>query len=118
VPFARAESGIDLTGDALTWCDKAAPRYRRRPKPVAGGVMLTRCFAGAPRGHVAVVKRMMGPREILVDHANWLNTGEITRNVPVRDVSEKGDWSLVQVWHIPSGQWGQRKYDVQGFIYR
>jgi hypothetical protein len=47
---------------------------------------------------------------------NWLNAGEITRDVPVRDVSEAGDWSEVQVWNIPTRQWGVRRYNVQGFI--
>ncbi len=42
--------------------------------------------------------------------------GEITRDVPVRDVSPSGDWSQVQVWNVPGRHWGGRKYDVQGFI--
>ena len=45
-------------------------------------------------------------RMIIVDHANWLNTGEITRDVPVRDVSRKGDWSQVQVWNVQGRHWG------------
>ena len=36
--------------------------------------------------------------------------------MPVRDVSEAGDWSEVQVWNIPTRQWGVRRYNVQGFI--
>jgi len=59
---------------------------------------------------------VVSPRLIIVDHANWLNNGEITRNVPIRDVSEAGDWSQVQVWHVPGRHWGARTYRVQGFI--
>ena len=29
---------------------------------------------------------------------------------------EAGDWSEVQVWNIPTRQWGVRRYNVQGFI--
>jgi len=58
----------------------------------------------------------VSPRLIIVDHANWLNAGEITRDVPIMDVSEAGDWSEVKVWHVPGRHWGGRTYDVQGFI--
>jgi hypothetical protein len=65
---------------------------------------------------VAVVKEVVSPRLIIVDHSNWLNGGEITRDVPVMDVSEAGDWSAVRVWHVPGRHWGGRTYAVQGFI--
>ncbi|MBU6372484.1 MAG: hypothetical protein KJS97_07100 [Alphaproteobacteria bacterium] len=81
-------------------------------------MLVLRGFADLRRGHLAVVRRVLGPRDILVDHANWLNSGEITLNVPVRDVSPNGDWSAVQVWHVPGGHWGGRTYQVQGFIWR
>ena len=66
--------------------------------------------------NVAVVREVVSPRLIIVDHSNWLNTGEITRDVPIRDVSEAGDWSQVQVWNVPGRHWGGRTYRVQGFI--
>jgi hypothetical protein len=34
----------------------------------------------------------------------------------VRDVSERGDWSQVQVWNVQTAQWGARIYQVQGVI--
>ena len=116
VPFARRESGIEIYGDADKWWAQAGQRYRRTDRPVIGGVLVMRGYAGASRGHVAVVRRVTAPREIIVDHANWLNSGEISLNVPVRDVSQAGDWSAVQVWHVPGGHWGSRTYAVQGFI--
>ena len=44
-------------------------------------------YAGKHRAHVAVVRRLVTPREIRVDHANWLNDGAIYVNDPVVDVS-------------------------------
>jgi hypothetical protein len=78
--------------------------------------LVLRGYASANRGHVAVVREVVSSRLIIVDHANWLNAGEITRNVPIRDVSPNGDWSQVQVWHVPGRHWGARTYNVQGFI--
>jgi surface antigen len=116
VPFARREGGVEIYGNANTWWRQAAGRYERSSAPEEGGVMVLRGYASANRGHVAVVREIVSPRLIIVDHANWLNNGEITRNVPVRDVSEAGDWSKVQVWHVPGRHWGGRVYQVQGFI--
>jgi hypothetical protein len=116
VPFARDESGVALRGDASTWWSQAAESYVRSAAPQEKSVLVLRGYADANRGHVAVVREMVSPRLLIVDHANWLNTGEITRDVPVRDVSEAGDWSQVQVWNVPGRHWGGRKYNVQGFI--
>ncbi|MBS0385995.1 MAG: CHAP domain-containing protein [Proteobacteria bacterium] len=116
VPFARAESGVDLHGDAYTWWNQAADRYERANTPEEGAVLVLHGYNDPNRGHVAVVKEIVSPRMIIVDHANWLNHGEITRDVPVRDVSPNNDWSQVQVWYVPTRQWGARTYDVQGFI--
>jgi len=116
VPFARVKSGIDLRGDAKSWWTLAAGKYDREKTPAVGSVMVMRGYAGADRGHVAVVRAVLSERAIVIDHANWLNQGEITVNVPVKDVSKKGDWSEVRVWHIPSATWGKRVYIAQGFI--
>ena len=66
------------------------------------------------RGHVAVVKAILSSRLIRVDHANWLNGGEVSLDVPVIDVSPDNDWSEVRVWHIPGGYWGGRTYQARG----
>ncbi len=116
VPFARRESGVEIFGDAHTWWRQARGRYETAQGPEEGAVLVLRGFASANRGHVAVVREVVSPRLIIVDHANWLNGGEITRDVPIRDVSEAGDWSEVQVWHVPGRHWGGRIYNVQGFI--
>ncbi len=116
VPFARRESGVEIYGNANTWWRQAAGVYETTAEPSEGSVMVLRGYATANRGHVAVVKEVVSPRLVIVDHANWLNNGEITRDVPIMDVSESGDWSEVRVWHVPGRHWGGRAYRVQGFI--
>jgi hypothetical protein len=116
VPFAREESGVELYGNANTWWRQAQDRYETSETPDEGAVLVLEGYATQARGHVAVVREVVSSRLIIVDHANWLNGGEITRDVPIRDVSEAGDWSRVQVWHVPGRHWGARTYNVQGFI--
>ena len=116
VPYAREQSGIRIYGDAYTWWDKAAGKYARGPLPEAGTVMVLHNYAGPAHGHLAVVRQVVGPREIRVDHANWLNDGSIYVNDPVQDVSSANDWSVVRVFNLRAGAWGSRLYSVQGFI--
>ena len=78
--------------------------------------MVLNNYAGSERAHLAVVRRLVGPREIRVDHANWLDDGSIYVNNPVEDVSSDNDWSLVRVYNLKTGGWGTRLYPVQGFI--
>jgi len=116
-PFAREQSGIEIYGNANTWWGQAAGRYPRSNSPAPGSVLVMRGYNDARRGHVAVVREVVSSRVILVDHANWLNRGEISTNVPVVDVSPNNDWSEVRVWWIPAGQWGARIYRANGFIH-
>jgi surface antigen len=106
---------VQIRGDAWTWWHQAEGRYPRGRQPREGALLLL--DTGHQRGHLAYVKAVRGPREIVVDHANWLNRGRIHRNTPVRDVSAAGDWSQVRVWYIPGNQLGASAYDVVGFIY-
>ena len=116
VPYAREQSGIDIHGDAYTWWDKAAGKYLRGSLPEPGTVMVLHNYAGPAHGHLAVVRQVVGPREIRVDHANWLNDGSIYVNDPVQDVSSANDWSVVRVFNLKARAWGSRLYPVQGFI--
>jgi surface antigen len=115
VPYARAHSGINLRGDAYTWWDKAAGTYARGQDPLEGAVLVLNGYS-KHRAHVAVVRKIVSPREIRIDHANWLDDGAVYVNDPVVDVSDANDWSQVKVWNIRSGSWGTRTYHVQGFI--
>jgi len=116
VPYARQHSSVALRGDAYTWWDKAAGLYQRSASPQEGAVLVIAGYAGSHRAHVAVVRRMVTPREIRIDHANWLNDGAVYVNDPVVDVSPDNDWSQVKVWNIRSGTWGTKTYAVRGFI--
>lgn len=116
VPFARAQSGVEIYGDAHTWWAKADGLYDREDEPEEGAVMVLRGYKRSDRGHVAVVRRLVSDREIVIDHANWLNDGKVYLDQPVLDVSPGNDWSAVRVWYAPGGQYGARVYAVQGFI--
>lgn len=117
VPYARAHSGIDIHGDAWTWWQSAEGRFRRDRTPQPGAVLVLSRSEYTHLGHLAVVAQVVGPREILVEHANWLNKGNIHRMAPVHDVSKANDWSAVRVWYIPGGQLGRRIYPASGFIH-
>ncbi len=116
VPYARSRSGIGIWGDAYTWWDRAAGRFGRSHSPRTGSVMVLMGYSGSDSGHVAVVRRLVSTREIVVDHANWLNHGEVSLDSPVVDVSEDNDWSQVRIWYTPGRQLGARTYPVAGFI--
>ncbi len=116
VVFARDRSGIDIHGDAWTWWDQAAGRYARETAPETGAVLVLTGYAGEKRAHLAVVRDVVSPRLIRVDHANWMNDGRIYLDDPVADVSPDNDWSEVRVFNLRDGGWGLRTYAVQGFI--
>ena len=115
VPFARADSGIDLSGDAFLWWAHAAGRYARGDMPVPGSVLAFRPNVRMRLGHVAVVSRVINRREVEVDQANWGDGGRITRGVPVIDVSEDNNWTEVRV-ALGGGRFGS-VYPTFGFIY-
>lgn len=117
VPFAREASGVQIYGNANTWWAQAAGRYPRSNVPAFGSVFVLHGYNTTARGHVAVVTHIDSSRVIRVDQANWLNGGEISRGVPVIDVSPNNDWTEVRIWHIPGGQWGARVYRADGFIH-
>ena len=117
VPFAREQSGIEIYGDANTWWRQASGRYVRSGLPAVGSVLVLRGYHDPSRGHVAVVASVVSNREIKVNHANWLNGGEVSVSVPVMDVSPNNDWSEVRVWHVPGRHWGGRVYQAEGFIH-
>lgn len=116
VPFAREASGVEIYGDAKHWWRKAAGKYARTKRPQVGAVLVMKGYRTTRRGHVAVVKEILDDRTIVIDHANWGNDGRIYLSAPVRDESPRNDWSMVRVWHTPSGKWGNRIYRTRGFI--
>jgi Surface antigen len=115
VPFARALSGVQLAGNAADWWWKADGFYERSQTPAVGAVLVFDRSARLAHGHLSVVSRLVGDREIRVTHANWVRQ-RVTADQPVIDVSADNDWSLVRVWWPPSAQMGATTYPVLGFI--
>jgi surface antigen len=119
VPFARSDSGIDLTGNAWEWWGHAAGVYARGSVPEPGSVLAFRANPHMRLGHVAVVSRIVNRREIEIDQANWWSLGMrggVSRDVPVVDVSEANDWTAVRVGLGYSDKYGA-VYPTYGFIY-
>ncbi len=117
VPYARKVSGISIRGNAWTWWRTADGRYRKDSKPAIGSVLAFKRTWRLRLGHVAVVTKILNDREIVVEHANWLNRGNIHKSTPVRDVSMANDWSAVRVWYTPGNRYGARTYPAYGFIH-
>lgn len=114
-PFARALSGLRLTGAAADWWSQADGRYGRGSAPAVGSVLVFRRSGRLPSGHVAVVSQVVGRREILVTQANWVHH-RVSADQPVVDVSTANDWSIVHVWWPPSEAMGTGDYPTYGFI--
>lgn len=117
VPYARAQSGIEIRGNAHTWWAQAAGRYARGAEPRVGAVMVLESTRAMPIGHVAMVADIVDDRTVYLNHANWSGPGRIERRALARDVSPNGDWSQVRVWYGPQGSLGIRANPVAGFIY-
>ena len=114
-PFARAESGVQLYGEAYTWWAGASGRYDRGATPRPGAVLVFRRTGRLPSGHVSVVTEAGRPGEIRVSQANWVH-GRITRDEQVVDVSSGHDWTAVRVWWAPAGALGATTYPTYGFV--
>ena len=120
VTFARADSGIELSGNANTWWSHAEGVYQRGTVPEPGSVLNFRANGVMRMGHVAVVEQVVDGRTVMIDHANWAGPGarrgRISRDVSVVDVSPGNDWSAVRVALGRSGDYGNI-YPTYGFIY-
>jgi surface antigen len=115
VPYARAVSGIALSGDAWQWWGEAAGRYPRGHTPQIGAVLVFAPHGSMTAGHLAVVTGLVGSRRIDVTQSNWLPY-RIEHDQPVIDVSAANDWSQVRVWYEPAQAMGRTVYPTYGFI--
>ena len=107
-PFARALTGVSLSGAAADWWRQAEGRYARTQRPEVGSVLVFRRSGRLPNGHVAVVSQVLSQRRIMVTQANWVHH-RITVDQPVVDMSRDGDWSTVRVWWPPNRTDGYRR---------
>ena len=116
VPFARENSGIELSGNAGTWWNNASGLYERGARPEVGSILNFRATGHMRMGHVAVVTNVISTRHIEIDHANWGAPGRISRNIDVVDVSPGNDWTQVRVALSQAEDYGST-YPTFGFIY-
>lgn len=114
-PFARALTGLRLSGDAADWWPQADGRYARSQSPQVGSVLVFKRLPRLPDGHVSVVSRVLDARRLHVIEANWVHD-ELDIDQLVVDVSERNDWSAVRVWYPPANQLGSHVYPTYGFI--
>ncbi len=121
VPFVRMATGMNISGDARMWWHNAAGAYARGQVPERGSVLAFMSSGGMARGHVAVVSRVVNPRTVQIDHANWagpgIRRGSVMRGVTVVDVSDRNDWSSVRVQVGHGAENFGRTYPTHGFIY-
>jgi surface antigen len=121
VPYARQATGMDISGNGRDWWHNAAGLYARSNRPEVGSVMAFPGSGGMRSGHVAVVERVISPREVHIHHANWggpgIRRGSIMRGVSVIDASPNNDWTQVRVQAGHSAENYGRTYPVYGFIH-
>ena len=115
VTYARTITDVFIRGNANTWWNQAEGKYERGKAPAPGAVLAFKSIHGMRAGHVAVVRDIVSPREVVIDHANWTVRGGVERNARAVDVSEAGDWSAVKVTY--GGGMGTRVNPTFGFIY-
>jgi surface antigen len=118
--FAREFTGINIRGDAWSWWTLAAGQYPRSDVPKADTILVLKSTPQLKLGHVGIVKKVVGPREILITHANWGNDDPTRRIVhdstAVVDVSPANDWSELRFFNAPAHAFG-KVYAAYGFIY-
>ncbi len=121
VPYARSATGMAISGNGRDWWHNASGLYDRSHRPETGSVMAMPGTGAMRMGHVAVVERVLGPREIEIHHANWggpgIRRGSVMRGVNVVDVSAGNDWSAVRIQTGHSDTTFGRVYPVYGFIH-
>jgi surface antigen len=116
VAYAGAVTGIQIDGNAGLWWSHAAGRYERGQVPKIGAILAFKSYGGMRSGHVAVVSGIVGPREILIDHANWVR-GRVTKAMLAVDSSLDNDWTNVKVVSARAQASGARDNPTFGFIY-
>jgi surface antigen len=121
VPYARSVTGMAISGNGGNWWENAAGRYARSQRPQAGSILSFPGSAGMRLGHVAVVSRVVQPRMIEINHANWggpgIRRGSVMHNVRVIDVSEDNSWRRVRVQVGWDSTTFGRVYPTDGFIH-
>lgn len=87
VTYARQISDVQISGNARDWWSNAEGSYARGQEPKTGAVLAFSGTKAMPYGHVAVVRKVVDSRHILIDHANWSGPGMVEKGVMAVDVS-------------------------------
>lgn len=119
VPYARAATGMTISGNAWQWWNNAAGSYARGRVPETDSILAFRSNMRMPMGHVAVISQVESQRVVYIDHANWPiggRRGAVSKGVAVVDVSEHNDWTSVRVALGRGDDFGSI-YPTHGFIY-
>lgn len=120
VPYARSISSVQIMGDAWTWWDRAQGVYARGSQPAPGSVLVLSRTDRLRLGHLSVVQRVLGPREITVSHSNFgsdrATRSRIYSEQSAVDVSPRNDWTQIRFWNPDYGSYGFA-YEAYGFIY-
>ena len=116
VPFARENTGIELSGNAANWWSAAQGVYERGAKPEVGSILNFRATGRMHMGHVAVVSNVVNARTVEIDQANWSGRGAVSHDTTVVDVSPDNDWTAVRVALGRTDTFGSI-YPTYGFIY-
>jgi surface antigen len=114
VAYVQSVTDFSIMGDAWQWWGAAEHRYQRGYAPAPGAVMVFSRTGRMHVGHVAVVRQLRGPREVIIDQANW-HHGRIDRGVSIHDLSPANDWSSVEVEWSPGVYGGP--FPITGFVY-
>ncbi|WP_424812144.1 CHAP domain-containing protein [Roseococcus sp. YIM B11640] len=121
VPYARSITGMEISGNGRDWWENSAGRYARGQRPRVGSILSFPGSGGMRSGHVAVVSRVVQPRMIEIDHANWggpgIRRGSVMHNVRVIDVSSDNSWTRVRVQVGYDSSTFGREYPTDGFIH-
>lgn len=117
VGFIHLATNFQIHGNAKDWWVRAAAKhYERGHVPEVASVLSFKPSGTMVLGHVALVKKLIDDRTILIDHAHWGSSG-ITRNITVVDVSRHNNWSKVRVSILHHPDLFGRVYPTNGFIY-
>ena len=103
-------------GDLVAGCRGALSNAGSIRHVLGAVLVLSASTDRLQRGHLAVVKQFVNEREIIVDHANWLNNGQDplwARRCGIFRRTMIGPWCAFGIRRATA--YGTRNYLVQGF---
>lgn len=116
--YVSEQLGIGHYGDAWEWWNNTwftDTGWTKSSTPVVGSIIVFDKWAKNQYGHVGIVRQIVSPSEILIDHSNWHWDGNPQTGIGVKPAN--GSWSQVKVKFNPGDKnYGGSVYPVQGFL--